>query len=48
MLASFLLLVSLGQDAATPTPFLWMIEGMGDPKRLTLVTISLTPFGLGN
>ena len=48
MLASFLLLVSLCQDAAPPTPFLWMIVGMGDPKSLTLVTISLTPFGLGN
>jgi hypothetical protein len=48
MLASFLLLVSLSQDAATPTPFLWGIEGMGDHKSLTVVTISLTPFGLGN
>lgn len=48
MLASFLLLVSLIQDGATPTPFLWMIEGMGNPKSLTVVTISLTPYGLGN
>ena len=48
MLASLLLLVSLIQDGATPTPFLWLIEGMGDPKSLTVVTISLTPYGLGN
>jgi len=48
MLASFLLLVSLSQDGATPTPFLWNIEGMGDPKSLIVVTISLTPYGLGN
>ena len=48
VLATFLLIVSLSQDAATPTPFLWMIEGMGDAKSLTLVTISLTPHGLGN
>ncbi len=48
MLASFLLLVSLSQDGATPRPFLWNIEGMDDPKTLTVVTISLTPYGLGN
>jgi len=48
MLASFLLLVSLSQAGATPTPFLWNIESMGDPKSLTVVTISLTPYGLGN
>lgn len=48
MLASFLLIVSLSQDTATPTPFLWLIEGMGDPKKPILVTISLTPVGLGN
>ncbi len=48
MLASLLLLVTLSQDAATPAPFLWLIEGMGDPKSPIVVTISLTPFGLGN
>lgn len=48
MFGSFLLLVILGQDAATPTPFLWRIEGMTDPKNPIMVTISLTPFGLGN
>src|SRR5688572_29398010 len=48
MLASFLLLVSLRQGGATPTPFLWMIEGMGNPEILTVGTISLTPYGLGN
>lgn len=46
MLASFLLLVSLSQDAADRTPFLWLIEGMRDPKNPIIVTISLTPFGL--
>ena len=48
MLASLLLIVGLSQDMATPTPFLWLIEGMGDPKKPIVVTISLTPFGLGN
>ena len=47
MLALFLLLVSFTQDPASSTPFTWVIEGMGDRKSPIVVTISVTPFGLG-
>lgn len=48
MLASLVLLVSLSQAESAPVPFLWNIQGMGDPASLIVVTISLTPYGLGN
>ncbi len=48
MLASVLVLLTLGQ-AEAPPPFLWRIEGLGYSKSVTLVvTISPTPFGLAN
>ena len=47
MLASFLLLVSLGQPAAAPDLFLWIIDGLADAKSQALiVTVTPTPFGL--
>lgn len=45
MLATFLLLVSLAQDSA-PAPFTWWIQGLEDPRRLTLVTVTPTPLEL--
>jgi hypothetical protein len=46
MLTTVLLLVSLTQDSEPRLLFTWWIQGLEDPKRLTLVTVTPTPLGL--